>query len=103
MTVPEGQVISVPYSVEVNDVTLFLARGWTGQEYAEVLVDQFEGLRVAGRRSGVVMAIPLHGFLAGAPFRLGHLRRALEHIAASGDAWFATADEIADHYLTHHS
>jgi peptidoglycan/xylan/chitin deacetylase (PgdA/CDA1 family) len=102
MTVPEGRVISVPYSVEVNDVTLFLARGWTGQQYAEALVDQFEGLRAAGRRSGVVMAIPLHGFLAGAPFRLGHLRRALEHIAASGDAWFATADEIADHYLAQH-
>jgi peptidoglycan/xylan/chitin deacetylase (PgdA/CDA1 family) len=103
MTVPDGNVITVPYSVEINDVTVFLARGWTGSQYTEALIDQFEGLRAAGRHSGVVMAIPLHGFLAGAPFRLGHLRRALEHIASSGDAWFATADEIADHYLAHHS
>jgi allantoinase len=100
---PQGRVASVPYSVELNDVTLLLSKGWTAQEYADALVDQFEGLRVAGRSSGVVMAVPLHPFLVGVPFRLAHVRRALEHIIGSGDAWLATADQIAGHYLAHHS
>lgn len=96
-------VVSVPYSIELNDVTILLAKGWTAEQYADALIDQFEALRVAGRTSGVVMAIPLHPFLAGVPFRLAQLRRALEHIAGSGDAWRATGDEIADHYLAHHA
>jgi peptidoglycan/xylan/chitin deacetylase (PgdA/CDA1 family) len=96
-------VVSVPYSIELNDVTLLLSKGWTARQYADALIDQFEQLRHAGQRSGVVMAIPLHPFLAGVPFRLAQLRRALEHIVSSGAAWLTTADEIADHYLAHHS
>lgn len=100
---PAERVVSVPYSVELNDVTLLLAKGWTARQYADALIDQFEALRLTGRRSGVVMAIPLHPFLAGVPFRLAELRRALEHITGSDDGWLTTADQIADHYLEHHS
>jgi allantoinase len=103
LSTPQCRVASVPYSVELNDVTLLLSKGWTAEQYADALIDQFEALRVAGLRSGVVMAIPLHPFLVGVPFRLAQLRRALEHIIGSGDAWRATADQIADHYLAHHS
>ncbi len=103
LTGTRDQIVSVPYSVELNDVTLLLSKGWTAKQYADALIDQFDGLRAAGQRSGVVMAIPLHPFLAGVPFRLAELRRALEHIVDSGDAWLATADQIADHYLARHS
>jgi allantoinase len=97
----KGPVVSVPYSVEVNDVSLLLAKGLTGPEYQQVLTDQFDGLYEQGAESGVVMAIPLHAFLVGLPFRLKYLRAALEHIKGHDDVWFTTADEIADFALEH--
>ena len=45
-------MVSVPYSVEVNDVSLLLAKGYTGPEYQRVLVDQFDALYELGARVG---------------------------------------------------
>jgi peptidoglycan/xylan/chitin deacetylase (PgdA/CDA1 family) len=94
-----GPVVSVPYSIEVNDVSLLLAKGMTGPQYEQILVDQFDALYEAGRETGQIMAIPLHAFLVGLPFRLKYLRAALEYIAGHDDVWLTTADEIADWYI----
>ena len=93
-----GRLLSVPYSIEVNDIPLFLAKGVSGPDYERVLVDQFDVLCEQAERSGsgLVMAIPVHAFLVGLPFRLRYLRSALEHIAGSGRAWCTTSDAIAD-------
>ena len=45
------------------------------------------------------MGIALHAIIAGQPFRLRHLRRALAHIgAARQDVWLTTAGGIASHW-----
>jgi allantoinase len=43
-----------------------------------------------------VMGIALHAYLLGQPYRLRHLRRALEHVLG-GDAWITTPGAILDH------
>jgi allantoinase len=44
----------------------------------------------------LVMGIALHAMIAGQPFRLRALRRALQHIAAHRDrCWLTTAGGIA--------
>jgi hypothetical protein len=71
-----------------------------------MLIDQFdEMLRHSERGSGergsgepVVFNLSLHPYLAGHAFRLKHLRRAVEHIAAYRErVWIAKAGEIAAH------
>lgn len=94
-----GPMLSMPYSVETNDITLLLERGYTGPEYLQVLIDQFDVLYEEGERSGRVMAIPLHPFLVGQPFRIRHLETALAHIAGHEHVWVATSDEIAEWYV----
>ena len=97
-----GPLISLPYSIEVNDIPLLLDKGLSGAEYRDLLIDQLEGLYEVSEASGTVMAIPLHPFLVGLPFRLRYLREALEHIAGHDGVWLATGDQIAAHYLEHH-
>jgi allantoinase len=99
LRVASGRMLSVPYSIEVNDVPLLVSKGMTGPEFERVLIDQFDGLYAAAQDTGLVMGIPLHPFLVGQPFRLGYLERALAHIAGHDDVWLTTADEIADWYL----
>jgi peptidoglycan/xylan/chitin deacetylase (PgdA/CDA1 family) len=99
LEVDGGPMLSMPYSVETNDITLLASKGFTAPQYAQVLVDQFDVLYEEGERSGRVMAIPLHPFLVGQPFRIRHLEAALAHIAGHEHVWLATSDEIAEWYL----
>ena len=98
LTVPG--MISVPYSVELNDLILF-ARGTTGPEFVQMVKDQFDQLRADSATSGRVMALALHPFVIGQPFRHRYLEEALGYLAAQPDAWLTTSDDIAAHYLEH--
>jgi len=92
-------MISVPYSVELNDLGLFGFKGLTGPEFVQVVKDQFEQLHADSRDSGRVMALALHPFVVGQPFRHKYLDQALEFLAGQPDIWLTTSDEIAEHYL----
>lgn len=94
-----GKLISMPYSLEVNDVITYGQLGMSPQRYADVLKRHFDQLLAEGERSGAVMCIPLHAYLVSQPHRIGPFEQALQHIAAhKDDVWITTAAEIAGHY-----
>jgi peptidoglycan/xylan/chitin deacetylase (PgdA/CDA1 family) len=98
-----GQLMSMPYSLEVNDVITYGAMGMNPWRYADVLKRHFDQLLAEGERSGTVMCIPLHAYLVGQSHRIRPFAEALKHIAAhADDIWITTASEIADHYRTHY-
>jgi len=99
MKVRRGSLLAMPYSVELNDIALFVGQSRTGQEYFEVIRDQFDGLYRDGETTGRVMAIPLHPFLTGVPHRAKYLEMALEHVSRHSGVWLARGGEIADWYL----
>ena len=45
----------------------------------------------------LVMGIALHPYIAGQPFRLRYLRRALKHIVSAKRAWLTTPGAITYH------
>ena len=92
-------MISMPYSLEVNDVITYGAMAMTPWRYADILKQHFDLLLEEGETSGVVMCIPLHAYLVGQPHRLKAFEEAFKHISGhSSDVWFATAVEIAQYY-----
>lgn len=92
LTVPG--MLSVPYSVELNDLLIF-GTGFTGAEFVQMVIDQYEQLRADSATSGRVMALALHPFVIDQPFRHKYLDQVLEYLAAQPDAWLTTSDEIA--------
>ena len=88
-----GDLISMPYSLEVNDHYGFLVYNMSPRDYADTLVRQYRRLAEEG---GTVMCIPLHAYLIGQPHRIGPFAEALAEIAADGRGWLTTAGEIAD-------
>jgi allantoinase len=91
-------MLSVPYSVELNDLGLFTMRGLTGPQFLQAVKDQFDQLYADSADSGRVMALALHPFVSGQPFRAKYLDKALEYIAGHPGVWLTTSDEIAEHY-----
>ena len=98
VTTKTGDLISMPYSLEVNDHYGFFVYNMSPRDYADALIRQFDRLAAEGAVSGTVMCIPLHSYLIGQPHRIGAFAKVLEHIAADGRAWITTAGAIADAY-----
>ncbi|HEY2000430.1 polysaccharide deacetylase family protein [Paraburkholderia sp.] len=93
---------SIPYPQELNDLPMMVGRQMDGKAFADMIVDQFDEMLDQANRSSapqaLVMGIALHPYLVGQPYRLRHLRRALQHIAAAranGDVWMTTPGAIA--------
>jgi peptidoglycan/xylan/chitin deacetylase (PgdA/CDA1 family) len=95
-----GALHSMPYSWEVNDLTITQELHQPPRELERTIVDQFAYLAEEGRRDGGrAMCIALHAWVAGQPHRIGALRHALERIVSSGDGWFATGAQLLDAFL----
>ncbi|GLS18164.1 polysaccharide deacetylase [Labrys miyagiensis] len=91
-------LISVPYSVELNDIMLFTQHRLSGEDFYRVVVDQFDQLYADSAKGGRVMALALHPFVIGQAFRHKYLDRALAYIAGHEGVWLTTSDDIAAHY-----
>lgn len=96
MRVKSGRMIVLPYEQGINDINIFLRRNHTPEEYLRMVCDQFDALYEEGAKSARVMAIPLHPFIIGFPFRIRYLDKALEYICSHKDVWRATGWEIAE-------
>jgi peptidoglycan/xylan/chitin deacetylase (PgdA/CDA1 family) len=95
-------MISVPYSIEINDITLCVGKSLSGDDFLQMIVDQFDQLYKDSAESGRVMALCLHPFVSSQPHRQKHLERALAYIAGHEGVWLTTSDEIAAHYIASH-
>ncbi|MCU0390785.1 MAG: polysaccharide deacetylase family protein [Thermoflexibacter sp.] len=96
--VKSGKLISMPYSLEVNDVICYNSYLHTPRHYGEVLKRQFDQLYKEGEQSGTVMCIPLHAYLVGHPHRIQAFEEALAYITSHKDVWVTTAAEIATYF-----
>ena len=99
LNVKAGRMISVPYSIEMNDVSQFVGKSLTPADFGQMVMDQFDVLYQEGAQSGRVMCLALHPFIINQPFRHKYLDKALGYIAGHDSVWFATSDEIADWYF----
>jgi len=93
-------LVSVPYSLEVNDVSMWNKGLLTGPDYERMVLDQFEILMEDAQKTGMVMALPLHTFVVGQPHLFKYLRRVLRVICANADVWVTTSEDIADYYCS---
>jgi peptidoglycan/xylan/chitin deacetylase (PgdA/CDA1 family) len=98
MRVKSGSMLSMPYSIEINDIPAFLEQKQSGEAFGRMICDQFDGLYEDGAKTGRVMAISLHPFLIGHPHRSKYFAQALAHIASRQEVWLARGSEIADWY-----
>lgn len=99
--VKSGKLVSIPYSLEMNDIIAYNYQLNSPRHYAENIKAQFDQLYEEGAESGTVMCVPLHPFLVGQPHRVNPFAEALEYIAGHDSVWMATGREIAAWYLEH--
>lgn len=100
MRTRSGQLLwSVPYPQELNDIPMIVGRLLDGAAFAQMVIDNATEMLRQSAQQPLVMGIALHPYLVGQPYRLLHLRKALEFLCAQRDAgkvWFTTPGAICD-------
>jgi len=99
--VEKGRLVSVPYSIELNDVPVFLHH-YDTDDFVAMVKAQFDTLYEEGSVSGRVMALALHPYLMGMPHRIDGLEEILDYLLGHELVWQTTASEIADYFLDHY-
>ena len=104
MRTRSGQPLwAVPYPQELNDIPMIMARQMDGKDFAQMIIDQLDEMLEQSRAPNsapLVMGIALHPYIVGQPYRLRHLRRALQHVATArdrGQVWMTTPGGIYRH------
>jgi allantoinase len=86
--------------MELNDMGTNVLRDHTGQDFADMIVAQFDELLEDSAHHPVVMSVALHTFVCGQPFRMRPLRQALRHCAEHPQrdrVWYTRAVDIANY------
>ncbi len=93
-----GSIVSVPYTVELNDVVIAAVQHQAADELLRRGRDQFDQLYKEGASIPRVMAISIHPYLTGVPHRIRYLEALYDYILSHEDVMMCTGEEILDIY-----
>ena len=93
-----GTIISVPYTVEINDVVISAVQQQPSDEIFRRGRDQFDRLYLEGAKAPRVMAISIHPYLTGVPHRIKYLEMLYDYILGHEGVMMWTGAEILDWY-----
>ena len=98
MKVKSGTLTSIPYTVELNDIPIYLVQHHRAPEIFERAKDQFDTLYEEGAASARVMAVSTHPYITGVPYRIKYYNQIWEYIRQFQGVVFMTGSEILDWY-----
>ncbi|HMN78698.1 MAG TPA: polysaccharide deacetylase family protein [Burkholderiaceae bacterium] len=93
-----GSIVSMPYTVEINDVVISAVQQLRSDEILLRGRDQFDRLYLDGARGARVMAISIHPYLTGVPHRIKYLEALYDYLLAHEGVVMWTGSQILDWY-----
>ena len=93
-----GDLVNVPYSVELNDIAMIVLQHHRGAEIYDRTMDQFDRLYEESAERAKFLGFGIHPYISGVPHRIGHLEAMLAQMASRPGVVFWSGAEIADWY-----
>jgi peptidoglycan/xylan/chitin deacetylase (PgdA/CDA1 family) len=100
MRVNKGRLVSLPYTVELNDIPIFLLQHHASEELLRRTRDHFDTLYAEGETRPRCMAIAVHPYITGAPHRIKYFDQVFQYLTKYPDVLFWKGEEILDWYLS---
>ena len=95
-----GPLLSVPYTVEINDISMMVVQHHSAEEMLRRGRDQFERLYEESAASRRIMAISVHPYVSGVPHRIAYLEQLYRHVLGKPGVLHWTGEQIADWFRT---
>jgi peptidoglycan/xylan/chitin deacetylase (PgdA/CDA1 family) len=99
MRTKHGPLIAMPYTMEFNDVPLYLVQQHSSEEMLRRLELTLKVFEVETKTNPKVLTIALHPHIMGVAHRADVLARCLDLLLARDDTIFVTGSEIADWFI----
>jgi hypothetical protein len=100
MKVARGSLVSIPYTVEINDIPIYLIQHHGSSEIFARARDHFDTLYEEGAVSARIMAISTHPYITGVPHRIKYYDMIFHYISQFAGVVFMTGSEILDWYTS---
>jgi allantoinase len=94
-----GPLVTIPYSMETNDIPVMIVQHHEAAYWQQKCVDQFDRLYQEGADRPKVMAIAIHPYISGQPFRIKYLEQVYEHINKKKGVLHWNGEQIMEWYL----
>lgn len=95
-------VLSVPYTVEINDIPMMLLQAQTAEEFHRRGVAQLDRLWLDSAKQTRVMSISIHPYIMGVPHRIAQLERLLDAVLAKPEVHLCQGVEIYQSFAAQH-
>jgi len=89
-------IVSLPYSVELNDITIMISAQHRSDVMLERVRDASTRLWSESENSVRIMAFGVHPYVSGAAHRIAYFEKILDHLSAMPGVVFWNGDKICD-------
>ena len=93
-----GRVLSMPYTVELNDIPMMMVQHHQAAEFETRCMDYFERVYAESEKRAKVMAIAVHPYISGVPHRIKYFERVFGRLKQQPGVVFWTGEQILDWY-----
>jgi len=91
-----GPILSVPYTLEINDIAIMVVQHHAAEELLRRGRDQFDRLYEESRMSRRIMAISVHPYISGVPHRIRYLEDLYRYVLGKPGVLHWTGGQIVD-------
>jgi peptidoglycan/xylan/chitin deacetylase (PgdA/CDA1 family) len=93
-----GPLVTLPYTVELNDITMMLVQHHESDYLLKRAVDQFDRLYTEGRDRPKIMALAIHPYISGQPHRIKYLEAIYSYVNRFDGVLHWNGAQILDWY-----
>jgi peptidoglycan/xylan/chitin deacetylase (PgdA/CDA1 family) len=94
-----GPLVTLPYSVETNDIPMMLVQHHEAAYWTQKCLDSFERYYEEGKERAKIMAIAIHPYISGQPFRIQYLEEVYKKINKRKGVLHWNGEQILNWYL----
>jgi len=96
----KGPLVTLPYSVELNDIPMMIVQHHEGEYLLKRTIDQFDRLYAEGKDRAKIMALAIHPYISGQPHRIKYLEAIYDYVKRFDGVLHWNGVEILDWYLS---
>lgn len=93
-----GPLVTLPYTMENNDIAMMIVQHHEAGYWTQKCNDTFDRLYEEGATRPRVMAIAIHPYISGQPFRIKYLEQVYAHMARHEGVLHWNGEQILDWY-----
>jgi len=98
----KGPLVTLPYSVETNDIPMMIVQHHEAAYWTRKCIDTFDRYYQEGEHRAKIMAIAIHPYISGQPFRIRYLEEIYDYMNGFPGVLHMNGEEILEWYRSVH-